>query len=62
MTGAAFPFFEQRSKAMHECEICGNTFEIEQSKEGTDYGHRYCPSCGTLYDLIIIEEEPQKPS
>lgn len=46
---------------MHECEICGNTFEIELVKEGDDYGdlgYRYCPFCGTQYDTISTDEIP----
>ena len=46
---------------MHECEICGHTFEIEWTRDGGDYndfGYRYCPFCGTQYDTIIIDEKP----
>ena len=46
---------------MHECEICGNAFEIELVKEGddcNDLGYRYCPFCGTQYETIIIDERP----
>ncbi len=35
---------------MHECEICGNTFEIERPMHqggDNDAGYIYCPFCGT---------------
>lgn len=46
---------------MHECEICGNSFEIELNKEGQDFnnfGFRYCPYCGAQLDTINIDTEP----
>jgi uncharacterized Zn finger protein len=46
---------------MYECEICGNTFEIELLKEGQDsddFGYRYCPFCGQQYDTTTIDERP----
>jgi uncharacterized Zn finger protein len=46
---------------MHECEICGNTFETELLKEGEgydDFGYRYCPFCGTQYDMVNTDEKP----
>ena len=46
---------------MYECEICGNSYEIERTKEGEDYndfGYRYCPFCGVMFDTFIIDKEP----
>ncbi len=46
---------------MHECEICGNVFEIEWIEKGKDYndfGHWYCPFCGAMFDTFIIDKEP----
>ncbi len=46
---------------MHECEICGNSYEIDWTKEGEDYndfGYRYCPFCGAIFDTFIIDKEP----
>lgn len=46
---------------MHECEICGNTFEIECLKQGVDhndFGYRYCPYCGTQYDAMNTDDKP----
>jgi hypothetical protein len=43
---------------MHECEICGNEFEIELKQEGgdfNDFGYRYCPFCGQQYDTLIMD-------
>ena len=45
---------------MHECEICGNTFEIECPKQGehyNDFGYRYCPFCSTRYDTLTNDEQ-----
>ena len=47
---------------MHECEICGNVFEIEWIAKGKDYndfGHWYCPFCGAMFDTFITDEDPQ---
>ena len=47
---------------MHECEICGNVFEIEwiaKGKEYNDFGHWYCPFCGAMFDTFITDEDPQ---
>jgi len=57
----AFLFSKQRSKAVHECEICGNVFEIEWIAKGKDYndfGYRYCPFCGAMFDTVIIDQTP----
>ncbi len=48
---------------MHECEICGNVFEIEWVAKGKDYkdfGHWYCPFCGHIFDTFIKDEDPQE--
>jgi hypothetical protein len=60
---AAFLFSKQRSKAMHECEICGNVFEIEWIAKGKDYndfGHWYCPFCGAIFDSFITDEDSKR--
>ena len=46
---------------MYECEICGNSYEIERTKKGeeyNDFGYRYCPFCGYMFDTTIIDHEP----
>lgn len=47
---------------MHECEICGNTFETESlNKERQDhnyFGYEYCPFCGTQYDATDTDDKP----
>jgi len=46
---------------MYECEICGNSFEIDWIKEGAEYndfGYRYCPFCGAMFDTIVIDKCP----
>ena len=59
---AAFLFFkERRSSLIYECETCGNAYQIEWIKEGADYndfGYRYCPFCGAMFDTIIIDKKP----
>ena len=50
---------------MHECEICGNVFEIEWVAKGmnyTDLGHWYCPFCGAMFDTFIRDEDSQPSS
>ncbi len=46
---------------MHECETCGNIFKIEWIREGLDYddfGYRYCPFCGAIFDTLIVGKIP----
>ncbi len=48
---------------MYQCEICGNAYEIEwigKGKDFNDFGYRYCPFCGVMFDTFIIDEEPKK--
>ena len=46
---------------MHKCETCGNIFKIEWIRGGPDYndfGYRYCPFCGAMFDTFIIDKDP----
>jgi hypothetical protein len=46
---------------MYECEICGNSYEIEcikEAEDSNDFGYRYCPFCGAMFDPSIIDNEP----
>jgi uncharacterized Zn finger protein len=61
MTGSSFSFSKKGEEPMYECEICGNSYEIELIKEGEDYndfGYRYCPFCGAMFDTFIIDKQP----
>ena len=62
MTGPPFSFSKKGGEPMHECEICGNIFEIEWIAKGKDYndfGNWYCPFCGAMFDTFISDEDPQ---
>jgi hypothetical protein len=46
---------------MHKCESCGNVYELNWIKRGDDYndfGCRYCPFCGEMFDTIAIDRKP----
>ena len=48
---------------MYECDSCGNIYEIKLMKKGEDYndfGYRYCPFCGTMFDIFIIPKRPKE--
>jgi hypothetical protein len=52
-------------KPMDECANCGNVYEVKHIKKGEDYndfGYRYCPFCGAMFDIFIIPKEPKAPS
>jgi len=47
---------------MDNCETCGNVYQIHWIKKGEDYndfGYRYCPFCGEMFDTFIIEKGPK---
>ena len=49
---------------MDECDSCGNTYEFDWVKKGEDYndfGYRYCPFCGAMFDIFIIPKGPKDP-
>ena len=42
---------------------CGNVYQVELIKRGEDYndfGYRYCPFCGEMFDIFIIEKAPKR--
>ena len=50
---------------MDECESCGNVYEIQRIKKGEDYndfGYRYCPFCGAMFDIFIVPKRPKDSS
>ena len=50
---------------MDECDSCGNIYEINHIKKGEDYndfGYRYCPFCGAMFDIFIILKWPKDSS
>jgi len=45
---------------IYECDSCGNTYQITLIKEGEDYndfGFRYCPFCGSMFDTFLMTKE-----
>jgi len=60
MTELPFCFLKKGIPLMHKCETCGNIFKIEWIGEGPDYndfGYRYCPFCGAMFDTFIIDKQ-----
>lgn len=45
---------------IYECDSCGNTSAITWITEEEDYnefGIRYCPFCGSLFDTFTMSKE-----